>query len=162
MMRTPDGHSRLALSRFLTPPVVADHRSAPVNVLGYLRCSPSTTATGRLKSFPIAARSSSAKSSIIKTCVGSATFAGLAGFSLDSHRNSAERHTSARVSRRVDQRRSSSRITQATSLSASASMRVAETSRHSLRSNGGKKTSASRSASTSVSVMWVARARPAA
>ena len=37
MMRTPDGHSRLELSRFLAPPVVADHRNAPVNVLGYLR-----------------------------------------------------------------------------------------------------------------------------
>jgi catechol 2,3-dioxygenase-like lactoylglutathione lyase family enzyme len=37
MMRTPDGHSRLELSRFLMPPVVADHRNAPVNALGYLR-----------------------------------------------------------------------------------------------------------------------------
>src|SRR3954470_6295475 len=37
MMATPDGHSRLELSRFLTPPVVADHRNAPVNALGYLR-----------------------------------------------------------------------------------------------------------------------------
>ena len=37
MMRTPDGHGRLELSRFLTPPVVADHRRAPVNALGYLR-----------------------------------------------------------------------------------------------------------------------------
>jgi predicted enzyme related to lactoylglutathione lyase len=37
MMRTPDGHSRLELSRFLTPPAVADHRTAPVNSLGYLR-----------------------------------------------------------------------------------------------------------------------------
>ena len=37
MMRTPDGHSRLELSRFLTPRVVADHRRAPVNALGYLR-----------------------------------------------------------------------------------------------------------------------------
>ena len=37
MMRTPDGHSRLELSRFLTPPPVADHRNAPVNALGYLR-----------------------------------------------------------------------------------------------------------------------------
>ena len=37
MIRTPDGHSRLELSRFLTPPVVADHRKAPVNALGYLR-----------------------------------------------------------------------------------------------------------------------------
>ena len=37
MMRTPDGHSRLELSRFSTPPVVADHRNAPVNALGYLR-----------------------------------------------------------------------------------------------------------------------------
>src|SRR5947209_5622424 len=37
MMRTPDGHGRLELSRFLLPPVVADHRTAPVNALGYLR-----------------------------------------------------------------------------------------------------------------------------
>jgi len=37
MMRTPDGHSRLELSRFLEPAVVADHRTAPVNSLGYLR-----------------------------------------------------------------------------------------------------------------------------
>jgi catechol 2,3-dioxygenase-like lactoylglutathione lyase family enzyme len=37
MMRTPDGHSRLELSRFLAPPIVADHRTAPVNALGYLR-----------------------------------------------------------------------------------------------------------------------------
>ena len=37
MMRTPDGHGRLELSRFLTPPTVADHRTAPVNALGYLR-----------------------------------------------------------------------------------------------------------------------------
>ena len=37
MMRTPDGHGRLELSRFLAPAVVADHRRAPVNALGYLR-----------------------------------------------------------------------------------------------------------------------------
>jgi catechol 2,3-dioxygenase-like lactoylglutathione lyase family enzyme len=37
MMRTPDGHSRLELSRFLAPPVAADHRKDPVNALGYLR-----------------------------------------------------------------------------------------------------------------------------
>jgi catechol 2,3-dioxygenase-like lactoylglutathione lyase family enzyme len=37
MMRTPDGHSRLEISRFLAPPVVADHRTAPVNAFGYLR-----------------------------------------------------------------------------------------------------------------------------
>jgi catechol 2,3-dioxygenase-like lactoylglutathione lyase family enzyme len=37
MMVTPDGHSRLEISRFLTPPVVADHRNTPVNTLGYLR-----------------------------------------------------------------------------------------------------------------------------
>src|SRR5438128_3417080 len=36
MMRTPDGHSRLEISRFLAPPVVADHRGAPVNAPGYL------------------------------------------------------------------------------------------------------------------------------
>jgi len=37
IMRTPDGHGRLELSRFVDPPVVADHRNAPVNALGYLR-----------------------------------------------------------------------------------------------------------------------------
>ena len=37
MMVTPDGHSRLEISRFLTPSIIADHRNAPVNALGYLR-----------------------------------------------------------------------------------------------------------------------------
>ena len=37
MMVTPDGHSRLELSQFLTPPAISDHRNAPVNSLGYLR-----------------------------------------------------------------------------------------------------------------------------
>src|SRR5437870_13528861 len=37
MMRTPDGHSRLELSRFLAAPAAADHLNAPVNALGYLR-----------------------------------------------------------------------------------------------------------------------------
>lgn len=37
MLRTPDGHGRVELSRFLAPAVVADHRNAPVNALGYLR-----------------------------------------------------------------------------------------------------------------------------
>jgi catechol 2,3-dioxygenase-like lactoylglutathione lyase family enzyme len=37
MMRMPDGHGGIELSRFLTPPPIADHRNAPVNALGYLR-----------------------------------------------------------------------------------------------------------------------------
>ena len=37
MMITPDGHSRLEISQFLTPPTISDHRTAPVNALGYLR-----------------------------------------------------------------------------------------------------------------------------
>ncbi|MCH5685510.1 VOC family protein [Niabella sp. W65] len=37
MMVTPDGHSRLELSKFLTPATISDHRTAPVNSLGYLR-----------------------------------------------------------------------------------------------------------------------------
>ena len=37
MMVTPDGHSRLELSRFLSPTTISDHRAAPVNSLGYLR-----------------------------------------------------------------------------------------------------------------------------
>ncbi len=38
MMATPDGHSKPELSRFITPDVTSDHRTAPVNALGYLRC----------------------------------------------------------------------------------------------------------------------------
>jgi predicted enzyme related to lactoylglutathione lyase len=37
MMVTPDGHSRLEISKFLSPPAISDHRRAPVNALGYLR-----------------------------------------------------------------------------------------------------------------------------
>src|SRR5436853_3857581 len=37
MMVTPDGHSRIELSQFLSPPAISDHRNAPVNSLGYLR-----------------------------------------------------------------------------------------------------------------------------
>jgi catechol 2,3-dioxygenase-like lactoylglutathione lyase family enzyme len=37
MMVTPDGHSRLEISKFLTPTTISDHRNAPVNSLGYLR-----------------------------------------------------------------------------------------------------------------------------
>jgi len=37
MMVTPDGHSRLELSRFINPAIISDHRKAPVNALGYLR-----------------------------------------------------------------------------------------------------------------------------
>ena len=37
MMLTPDGHSRLELSKFITPAIISDHRAAPVNALGYLR-----------------------------------------------------------------------------------------------------------------------------
>lgn len=37
MMVTPDGHSRIELSRFINPPTISDHRTAPVNSLGYLR-----------------------------------------------------------------------------------------------------------------------------
>lgn len=37
MMVTPDGHSRIELSKFMTPPIISDQRTAPVNALGYLR-----------------------------------------------------------------------------------------------------------------------------
>ena len=37
MMVTPDGHSRLEISKFISPPTISDHRTAPVNSLGYLR-----------------------------------------------------------------------------------------------------------------------------
>ena len=37
MMVTPDGHSRLEISKFINPTTISDHRNAPVNSLGYLR-----------------------------------------------------------------------------------------------------------------------------
>src|SRR6186713_2909579 len=73
MMRTPDGHSRLEMSHFLAPPVVADHRSAPVNALGSsASCSRWRTSTIRSSGSANAARSSSAKWSSMRTCIGSA------------------------------------------------------------------------------------------
>src|ERR1700712_5269922 len=91
MMRTPDGHGGLELSRFLTPPVVADHRTAPVNALGIsASCSPWTTSTRRLQGCAHAARSSWVKWSSAKTRIGSATSVGLKGSSSDWPKNSAE------------------------------------------------------------------------
>lgn len=91
MMRTPDGHSRLELSRFLRPTVVADHRTAPVNALGYLRVMFTVDDIDEtLERLASAARSLSAKSSVIRTRIGSATSAGLKGFSSDSPKNSTE------------------------------------------------------------------------
>ena len=92
MMRTPDGHGRLELSRFLAPQVVADHRNAPVNALGYLRVMFAVddiddTPTG----WSSTARSSSAVTwSSTRTSIGSATSAGLKAFSSGSPKNSAE------------------------------------------------------------------------
>ena len=89
MMCTPDGHSRLELSRFLAPPVVADHRSAPVNALGYLRVMFTVEdiddTLARLRK--VAGRSSSAKWSSTKTSIGSATSGALNGFSSGSPKN---------------------------------------------------------------------------
>jgi catechol 2,3-dioxygenase-like lactoylglutathione lyase family enzyme len=101
MMRTPDGHGRLELSRFLTPPVVADHRNAPVNALGYLRAMFAVddldetlerlrTRGAQLVGSARAARSSWAKWFNIRTRIGSATSAGRKGFSSDSPKSSAE------------------------------------------------------------------------
>ena len=89
MMRTPDGHSRLELSRFLMPRVVADHRNAPVNALGYLRVMFTVEdideTLARLRK---GARSSSAKWSSTKTRIGSATSGGRKDFSSGSPKNS--------------------------------------------------------------------------
>ena len=77
MMRTPDGQSRLELSRFVTPPVAADHRNAPVNALGYLRVMFAVDdiddTLARLREH---GAESSTKWSSTKTCTGSATSGG--------------------------------------------------------------------------------------
>ena len=92
MMRTPDGHGRLELSRFLAPPVVADHRNAPVNALGYLRVMFAVDdideTLARLRKRGAQLVSSEVVST--KTCIGSATSGGPKDFSSGSPKNSAE------------------------------------------------------------------------
>ena len=82
MMRTPDGHSRLELSRFLAPPVVADHRNAPVNALGYLRVMFAVDdideTLARLRKRGAAARQQRG-GPVPRTRIGSATSAGPGG-----------------------------------------------------------------------------------
>jgi catechol 2,3-dioxygenase-like lactoylglutathione lyase family enzyme len=74
MMRTPDGQSRLELSRFVTPPVAADHRNAPVNAPGYLRVMFAVDdIDDTLARLGDTAQSSSTKWSSTMTCTGSAT-----------------------------------------------------------------------------------------
>jgi catechol 2,3-dioxygenase-like lactoylglutathione lyase family enzyme len=75
MMRTPDGHGRIELSRFLVPPAIADHRNAPVNALGYLRVM-----------FAV----EDIDETLERLRIGSATSADLKGFSSDSPKNPAE------------------------------------------------------------------------
>jgi catechol 2,3-dioxygenase-like lactoylglutathione lyase family enzyme len=90
MLVTPDGHSRLELSRFLAPPVVADHRNAPVNALGYLRVMFTVDDIDEtLARLARKARSSSATWSSTKTCIGSATSAAPKDFSSGAPRSSS-------------------------------------------------------------------------
>ena len=92
MMRTPDGHSRLELSRFLAPPIVADHRAAPVNALGYLRVMFAVDdLDDTLAQLGTRGRRSSAKWSSMKTCTGSATSGVPKEFSSDSPSSSGRR-----------------------------------------------------------------------
>ncbi len=81
MLRTPDGYGRLELSRFLAPPVVADHRGAPANALGYLRVvfavddiDATLARLGRRGAKLVGEVSS------IKTCIGSAISGVLRGY----------------------------------------------------------------------------------
>ena len=90
MMRTPDGHSAIELSRFLTPPVVADHRNAPVNALGYLRIMFAVDdLDDTLARLGSTVRRSSTKWSSTKTCIGSATSEAQRAFSSDWPNRSA-------------------------------------------------------------------------
>jgi hypothetical protein len=93
MMRTPDGHGRLELSRFISPRVVADHRNAPVNALGYLRVMFAVDdldeTLERLRK-----RGAHLVGEVVRykdAYRGSATSAGLKRSSSDSPSNSAER-----------------------------------------------------------------------
>ena len=96
MMRTPDGHSRLELSRFDAPAIASDHRTAPVNSLGYLRVmfavediDDTLARLGKL------GRPWSMKSSTTKTSTGSATSGAPKEFSSGSPNSSSSRPSSA-------------------------------------------------------------------
>ena len=91
MMRTPDGHSRLELSRFLALAVVADHRDAPVNALGYLRVMVTVEDIDHTLASEYAARRSSAEWFSTKTPLGSATSGVPKRFSSGSPSNSGSR-----------------------------------------------------------------------
>ena len=91
MMRMPDGHGKIELSRFLSPSVVADHRTAPVNALGYLRVM---FAVDDLDDSSPASRSmvrrSSTRWSSTRTSIGSATSGGPRASSSDWPSESAD------------------------------------------------------------------------
>lgn len=95
MLRTPDGHGRLELSRFLEPATVSDHRAAPVNALGYLRVMFAVDGLDDTLARPDGTeRSSSApRWSATRTPTGSATSGGRKGCSSGSQRSSAEGST---------------------------------------------------------------------
>ena len=98
MLRTPDGHGRMEFSRFLAPALVADHRNAPVNALGYLRVMFAVEdiddTLARLRS---AARSWSAKWSSTRTPIGFATSGAPKAFSSGWPSRSADAPHGARA-----------------------------------------------------------------
>jgi catechol 2,3-dioxygenase-like lactoylglutathione lyase family enzyme len=92
MMCTPDGHSRLELSRFDAPAIASDHRTAPVNLLGYLRVMFTVEdLDDTLPGSASSVRRWSMKSSITKTSTGSATSAVPKEFSSGSPNSSGGR-----------------------------------------------------------------------
>ena len=92
MMRTPDGHGRIELSRFHAPPVVADHRNAPVNALGYLRVMFTVDdIDDTLARLQKRGARSSIKWSSTKTVTGFATFEVPNAFSSGSPKNCGRR-----------------------------------------------------------------------
>lgn len=95
-MRTPDGHSHLELSRFLTPPAVADHRTAPVNSPGYLRVMFAVDDIDETL-VRLFNRGAQLVGEVvgIRIRIGSATSADLKGFSSDTPKNLAERNAEA-------------------------------------------------------------------
>ena len=109
MMRTPDGHGRIELSRFLAPPVVADHRNARSTLWATcVSCSPWTTSTIRWPGSADTARSSSMKWSSTKTCIGSATSEAPRAFSSGWPSKSADAQTRSGVIRERWPRRANS------------------------------------------------------
>ena len=99
MMRTPDGHGGIELSKFHTPPAVRASRQTRRRTRWVLveSCSPSTTSTTSSPAYAITAASSWTRSRSTRTSTDSASCAALRASSSAWRSRSADRSRPSRV-----------------------------------------------------------------